>query len=155
MRTIKFRGKQKNTEEWLFGNLIYLTIKGEQSPFITQIKHKGDKLEEINYIQVIPSSVGQFTGLQDSNGKDIYEGDVVEFTRHNLKIEGRPTTTLVHTCVVSYNEERRAFWMRYSFGLGRGAASGMLNFDDERCERVTTKVVGNKFDNPELLEERM
>lgn len=71
MRTIKFRGIIKYQDDifsgFWFGNLI---IYANGDTFIRQIE-TGQELE------VITDTVGQFTGLTDKNGKDIYEGDVI------------------------------------------------------------------------------
>ena len=75
---------------------------------------------------------------------------MVKFIRHNWKAEGRPLVEeLEHICVVYYNEKRHAFWMWYDLEIG--SASGMLDFKDERCKKITTEIIGNIFDTPELL----
>lgn len=116
-REIKFRGKCPDTGEWVYGDLGYrsrVTLYGLH-PATT-----------VGRYDVAPATVGQFTGLYDKNGKEIYEGDILREPETGILVE------------VVYDAPEFCF---------RHNAHGyrFLNHP-ERFE-----VIGNNFDNPELL----
>lgn len=139
MRTIKFRGKHL-CGQWYYGNLI---IRETDSPVPeTPCSYKcvliGD-VEDGSEEEVEENTVGQFTGLTDKNGKEIYEGDFVK-TKGGLG------------GVVLWNS-RGYFYIKDD-----------NYFDDEEpdlsplgsllcCKRKRLEIIGNIHDNPELMKE--
>lgn len=124
MREILFRGKRIDNGEWIYGDLIQ-DGKGYVGMWEqTPLSH--------NY-KIDPSTVGQYTGLT-ANGKKIFEGDIV-------KGFYKPTDKLVCGSVKYENHLARMLI------LNRGVCAGLSH-----CHHV--EVIGNIYDNPELLEDK-
>lgn len=126
-REIKFRGKTNEMNSWwTYGNLV-ICDNGDYQ--IGNCPKYGD----IYYRnEVIAETVGQYTGLHDKNGKEIYEGDVVEITR---------------PCILEKGEVR---FINGCFTIKSKDTLLMLY----QCEinNFKLKVIGNIYENKELLE---
>ena len=139
MREILFRGKRLDNGEWVYGS--FLQVEHEDGSFTTAIFQKKDAGGDA---EVSPATVGQYTGLRDKNGKRIFEGDIVVFSRgRNL-----PNSACLPE-VIKYNQGDCAY-QRYRLGrcVVRGG-SGLLIQPDMMVE---CEVFGNIHDNPELLD---
>lgn len=73
MREILFRGQTEAQKKWIFGDLLHGTCTG----LVWIDNHKDGAISDL---RVIPSTVGQFTGLTDKNGNKVFEGDIVRRT---------------------------------------------------------------------------
>lgn len=129
MREIEFRGKQIDNNEWVEGSLIIV----EDDAYIVTIARNDWKKVQLYRHEVDPNTVGQFTGLYDKNGKKIFEGDVVK-----SKYFDKPQ-------VVKWNNE----WCAFDpiFDARPIEVLPILSDDNAKIE-----VIGNVYNNPELLE---
>lgn len=155
MRKIKFRGKAESGE-WLYGDLLQVANEvyiapsdGDWFDFIPRIENNVFNLPHPKYA-VIPETVGQYIGLNDKNGKEIYEEDIVKRQRigfyDNIKYIG--VVRYYETdCRFGIETSPKPYFERILF------SSGEQEFNDGRCTITYTdefEVIGNIHDNPEL-----
>lgn len=134
MRTIKFRGKRLNNGEWVYGDLEYNRAKN-----IARIHTYDEDGEYLIQHSVDPATVGQFTGLLDKNGKEIYEGDILMLGSSDAGI-----------CEVKWNESQLAFCIRFYYERNLGIRPlGAWARDGKDIA-----ILGNIHDTPELLNEK-
>lgn len=135
MREILFRGKRKDNDQWAQGSLF-----AECSRF--EIVRGTCNNVGIEGVDVIPETVGQYTGLIDKNGKKIFEGDIVAWNNEELNdIDGLPFED--ELSVVQFCEERKGYINR---GIDIEFVDDFVGFDKNYY-----RVIGNIHDNPELL----
>ena len=126
MREIKFRGKRLDGI-WIYGDLWHRPYTKD---WVTIVSF----MEDTGGFVVIPETVGQYTGLKDKNGIEIYEGDIVENTTQ--------TVYLGDKFEVVWNKNYAGYQL-----MSNGFTSNIpliQNF-------MSYKVIGNIYENPELL----
>lgn len=133
-----FRAKQIDNGEWVQGHLI-TDEQDEKKCFIAYIfgTDEDGQPHDIDSALVEPSTICQCTGLKDKNGKLIWENDICD------RKEEYPE-------IVKYNN---GDWtLDYSYSKGKESGYCYCNLGFYALERKCVEVIGNKFDNPELLE---
>lgn len=143
MREILFRGKTTLKEKgefnniWVEGDLVTSRGKTYIHPKANAFRVDGELTKIVVMHEVIPETVGQFTGLLDKNGTKIFEGDIVSIAELSA-------VKIVGCYVVKYNLEQARYGIYTEQGLEQAGfnLNTMSNYN----------VVGNIYDNPELLE---
>lgn len=147
-REIKFRGKSKKTRKWLYGYLgeskfsILDYVYTDKVIFDNVLSfNTDDSAYVVKDLSVEEETIGQFTGLCDKNGNDIYEGDVVK----------APLLDPIFFDIIKdkfCNAEIR--FNKGSFVVSYYGSEYNIYLSDLNDK---IRVIGNKYDNQELIEE--
>lgn len=132
-REIKFRAKSVGNGEWVYGDLHLRCLK----PHIHTEVLDGTMLS-LKY-NVIPDTIGQFTGLEEKNGNEIYEDDIMQITTNIDK----------YLFKVTWNEELGAWCLMMKGDIKEGVKP-LGEWLGEYWDKI--EVIGNIYDNPELME---
>lgn len=129
MREILFKGKSVNDGRWVFGDLSNYGV----CKTITTVKD----FRIIDSCEVIPETVGQYTGLKDKNGTKIFENDIIS----------------AHPDELFPDDEIRLVVEWHDYGwFGKGSKGRYTSLESKWVSDLF-EVIGNRFDNPELLED--
>lgn len=122
-----FRGKRIDNNEWEYGLPSY-----DEDGEIEEIEVWSE--DDINFYSVDPETICQCTGIKDKNGKLIWENDIVN--------------CLTEDCYgyIGWNESEAGFYFNVLLEDGRFEEKHIYDYQD--C----IEVIGNTFDNPDLLE---
>ena len=125
MRTIKFKAKRLDNDEWLEG---YYRGNNEGKAFISRIKRPPLSFE------VDPKTVCQFTGFLDKNGKEIYEGDVLRSDIYPFSCVGNDAYDNYYG-TIGWSEFEASF---YIVAI-KNPKSSVRGISDGICESISQK----------------
>ncbi len=139
MRTLKFRGKKTDNNEWVYGYYYY---KWRIVQHVIHCSESEGVLVDKEF-EVIGKTVGEFTESQDKNGKDIYEGDILNTKttfRNNMADRRFQKNTIIEVgfkdgCFIDKNTDVNLFDKIHS------PVSHKIDFE----------IIGNIHENPELI----
>ena len=130
MEQVKFRGKRLDNGKWIIGYLVPVVNRGKtQMHIVTEIRGRS-----IQGSAVDPETVGQYTGMHDKNGNEVYEGDIVRYRTTDERYTRNPN---FRTLIIHYEESSACF------------QAGEIYWDTLRSAKV--EVVGNSCDNPIVI----
>ena len=127
-REILFKAKRADNGEWVEGYFA----KRHGIPYIYEIRQCPQSIYEID-----ETTLCQYTGLTDKNGNKIWENDICDRKERFPEI---------------VKMQKGDWTLDYGYVIGREDCYCNLGF--YVCERKSVEVIGNIFDNPELLEEK-
>ena len=131
MREILFRGKRTINGDWVYGDFVR---GNERKSLRDSIFVYDSETQSFNDYEINPSTLGQYTGLTDKNGKRIFEGDIVKTDK--------------------FSEPNKQYIIKYDLQFGAFIGQDRYNiyFVTFDCDSGEFEVIGNIHDNPELLE---
>lgn len=139
MRELLFKGKRKDNGEWIEG--WYAPLVCNDKTIIPCIRNKNGTDKE-----VIPETVGQYTGLTDKNGKRIFEGDIIRAITLDTGTECLAVVCFGNFIDENNGDEYIGFYIEFD-GIKTTAAQLAMKECKNRIEAVS-----NIHDNFELLE---
>jgi len=127
-----FRGKLKKNDEWATGGIAFGGAEFEGKIYITSPDVEDGRVVWMH--EVYPETVGQYTGMKDKNGKEIYEGDIVKglvmFQDNIMEVKGVVKFVHGRFVIAEYN------CSLYEFA----------NIPSKKSNEI--EVIGNKYQNP-------
>jgi len=135
MREIRFRGKRIDNGEWVYGYMIGNDV------IVGEIVEFSDEYFNTEFwYKVDPETVGQYTGLKDRNGREIYEGDIVRFFFFdNVKELISPVEQVVECGTGHYI---------------RLQGRGYFSLNPTVIDRNYVEVIGNTWEDGGMLDDR-
>lgn len=112
MREYKFRGKRIDGQGWIYGWLRqtgYQDIEKTNGQYIKTEKYYQIQDDKYNSQFVIEETIGQYTGLKDKNGKEIYENQILFDEKEQI------------VCMVFFNENYGQWYVEYSYDYTENA----------------------------------
>lgn len=145
MREILFRGKEKESGKWIYGDLRHIS-DGHGGYILCIVDNTNGRNNDVTGVEVVPETVGQFTGYCDESQHNAFEGDILSYCSG------------LNYGVIKYGRYSSPF----SIGQDIGFYVEWVSDRDRNIHRKdlgywlsagTAEIVGNIHDNPELLED--
>lgn len=150
MREILFRGKRIYDKKWIYGNLV---IDNFFEPHIVPRDFFFEDGHHLVYddetdspVFVFKDSIGQYTGLTDKNGKKVFEGDILR-----IGYRGETGSIICPVYFGEYIDADSVFDNYRCIGFYAKTSDGCGTIGALLDEEFEFEVIGNIFDNPELL----
>lgn len=155
-----YRGKRADNGEWVYGNIVLTEDKAYILPDIADFTYgdNGNRIRIGCFVEVIPETVGQWTGLTDKNGIKVFEGDIVNDDNLDIiLLSDTRKSKRKGIAIVKYGLHDVPSDDPFCWGKALG-----FYFDGdtlyptpamyEESDEFSFEIIGNIYDNSDLLE---
>lgn len=164
MRKILFKAKREDNGEWITGgSIIQFLDNGEMSFYMPNFNEKCicvhdektdniEKFEHGIFYKIKPETICQYTGINDKDGNQIFENDIVQYI--HIKYP-EPYLEPISIKPTKYKGNYKVEFVNTKFTYGLRLRKKSIHFPITKSsiDNHGVKIIGNIFDNPELLEE--
>lgn len=139
MREILFRAKRTDSEEWVEGFYQFIDWIYPSTGELAERKYYIRQIRSQDAFEVNPDTICQYTGMTDKNGNKIWENDIIKVRANNRAFISQ----------IEWDDYSKGF----TFQDSKSTWCGMDAFATGGCYRFGCEVIGNIFDNADLLKE--
>ena len=163
MREFLFRGKRTDNCEWVCGDLIHREI-WSRDVCVIRARASDDGFDAYVEYEVIPETVGQYTGLRDRNDVKIFEGDIVEYYFFDMTMRNSKSAKVKNAKTILIGWVPASFYMtelfrNYRLEPGVGIITERIyDYKGNKKQGVYktndvyfVEVIGNLYENREVL----
>lgn len=143
MKEVEFRGKSKDKGQWLYGDCLHFNNS------IVIIPHIDIETIDVENLEVIPETLGQYIGIKDIHQKKVFRGDIVKVKQITYTDCSREKIEEIEEYI------GEIIWWQFGYCIATKTEDGvsykfLWTWNIEGKDDDTMEILGNRWDNPEM-----